>query len=107
MVLKRILLWLSRVAIVASLLIPGGVLIGALLRLARGVFLRRTNEDTPAVTKLYLILSVVYLLSPIDLIPDVIPVIGCVPLSIVAAHACPQIFRRPCDCAVTGRGHCT
>lgn len=34
------------------------------------------REDTPLVSKVMLILAVVYLLSPIDLIPDFIPVIG-------------------------------
>lgn len=34
------------------------------------------RKDTPLIAKVTLVLAIVYLLSPIDLIPDFIPVIG-------------------------------
>lgn len=34
------------------------------------------RDDTPLISKVMLVLAVVYLLSPIDLIPDFIPVVG-------------------------------
>ncbi|MEQ1519578.1 MAG: YkvA family protein [Usitatibacteraceae bacterium] len=35
-----------------------------------------THGDTPTATKLLALLAVVYVISPIDLIPDFIPIIG-------------------------------
>ena len=34
------------------------------------------RKDTPLISKVMLVLAIVYLLSPIDLIPDFIPIIG-------------------------------
>ncbi|NIA22800.1 MAG: DUF1232 domain-containing protein [Proteobacteria bacterium] len=36
----------------------------------------KSNGNIPLVSKIFLTLAIVYLLSPIDLIPDFIPVIG-------------------------------
>ena len=35
-----------------------------------------TSEETPLKAKILLVLAIVYFLSPIDLIPDFIPIIG-------------------------------
>lgn len=40
------------------------------------IFLALKNRDTPIVTKLFVCVTIVYALSPIDLIPDFIPVLG-------------------------------
>lgn len=45
-------------------------------REARMVWGMMTHRDTPTSAKLVALAAVVYLISPIDLIPDVIPVIG-------------------------------
>lgn len=34
------------------------------------------RDDTPLISKVMLVLAVAYLISPIDLIPDFIPIIG-------------------------------
>ena len=41
------------------------------------VFLSLKSKDTPLAAKLVAGITVVYALSPIDLIPDFIPVLGC------------------------------
>ena len=40
------------------------------------VFIALKKEETPFIAKLFAIITVVYALSPIDLIPDFIPVLG-------------------------------
>ncbi|WP_444641307.1 YkvA family protein [Caproiciproducens sp. R1] len=40
------------------------------------VFLSLKSSDTPVVAKVFACITVVYALSPIDLIPDFIPVLG-------------------------------
>ena len=40
------------------------------------VFLALKDEDTPILAKIFASITVVYALSPIDLVPDFIPVLG-------------------------------
>ena len=40
------------------------------------VFLALKDKETPMLAKIFAALTVVYALSPVDLIPDVIPVLG-------------------------------
>lgn len=48
----------------------------ALKRDIPAVFLALKHKDTPIVAKVFALLTVAYALSPIDLIPDFIPVLG-------------------------------
>ena len=40
------------------------------------VFLSLKSKDTPLIAKILAVITIAYALSPIDLIPDFIPVIG-------------------------------
>ena len=40
------------------------------------VFLALRNKETPAVAKIFAAITIIYVLSPIDFIPDFIPVLG-------------------------------
>lgn len=40
------------------------------------IFLALKDKDTPMIAKVFAVITVVYALSPIDLVPDFIPVLG-------------------------------
>lgn len=40
------------------------------------IFLALKDKDTPIIAKIFAVITVVYALSPIDLVPDFIPVLG-------------------------------
>ena len=47
------------------------------------VFLSLKSKDTPLIAKILGVITIAYALSPIDLIPDFIPVLGCVDDAII------------------------
>lgn len=40
------------------------------------IFLASKDKDTPIIAKIFAVITVVYALSPIDLVPDFIPILG-------------------------------
>ncbi len=92
-----IALWL---ALAVALLVrrPSGSQIGEALRLLPDIvrLLRRTASDpkVPRGTRLLLWLLLGYLASPVDLVPDVIPVVGYADDAVVVAWMLRSVVRR-------------
>ncbi len=85
---------------------PGGATLGDLLRLAPDVvrLLKRLAGDRtlPVGVRVWLVVLLVYLLSPIDLIPDFIPVVGYADDALVVAIALRFATRRAGSAAIEG-----